>query len=263
MTEPVIYGWFHLLFIAIVIASTIIMCKRFKNPSEKTVRNILLVFSAISIILELYKQINYTFEYDGSKIITDYQWYAFPFQFCSTPMYVALLASFIKQTKLHNALCAYLATFSVFAGLCVYAYPEQVFIGTIGINIQTMVCHGAMITVGIWLLYCNYVKSQHKTILYATPVFAVMIILATIMNEFANLSGLLSRESFNMFYISPYCEPSLPVYSIVQKAVPYPFCVLIYLFAFSIAAYIILLISILIKKRKNAKTPIKEPVLKA
>lgn len=262
MTEPTIYGWFHLLFIAITITATIVMCQCFKNPSEKTTRKILFVFAAISIVLEVYKQINYTFTYDGNKIITDYQWYAFPFQFCSTPMYVALLASFIKQTKLHNALCAYLATFSVFAGLCVYAYPEQVFIGTIGINIQTMVCHGAMIVIGIWLLYCNYIKSEHKTILYATPVFAVMIILAMIMNDVANQSGLLTRESFNMFYISPHCEPSLPVYSLVQEVVPYPFCLIIYLVAFSLAAYIILLISILLKKHPDKNKVLeKEAVL--
>ncbi len=262
MTEPVIYGWFHLLFIAIVIAATIVMCKYFKNPSEKTVRKILFIFAAVSIVFEIYKQINYTFEYDGFKIVSDYQWYAFPFQFCSTPMYVALLAAFIKIPKLHGALCAYLATFSVFAGLCVYAYPEQVFIGTIGINIQTMVCHGAMIVVGIWLLICGYVKTEHKTILYAIPVFASMIVCAIIMNEVAKYSGLLDRECFNMFYISPHCEPSLPVYSLVQEVVAYPFCLIIYLSAFSLAAYIILLISILINRKSNKnKSPKKEAVM--
>ena len=44
-----------------------------------------------------------------------------------------------------------------------------------------------------------------------------------------------------MFFVSPYCEPSLPVYSLVQAAVPYPFCLLIYFLGFSAAAYLILL----------------------
>lgn len=260
MTEPTIYGWFHLLFIAITVAATIFLCKKFKNPSEKTTRKILFVFAVISIVLEIYKQINYTFTYDGQKIITDFQWYAFPFQFCSTPMYVALLAVFIKQKRVHMALCAYLATFSTFAGLCVYAYPEQVFISTIGINIQTMVCHGAMIVIGIWLLYCGYVKSKHKTIVPAIAVFGIMIVIATVMNEIANSNGLLERETFNMFYISPHCEPSLPVYSLVQGVVPYPFCLIIYLLAFSAAAYIILLISMLIIKLRRKKEAEKETV---
>ena len=45
---------------------------------------------------------------------------------------------------------------------------------------------------------------------------------------------------FNMFYISPYCDPHLPVYSIVQQYVPFPFCLFIYIAGFSAAAGIIL-----------------------
>ena len=43
MTEPTIYGWFHLLFIAITITATIVMCQYFKNPSEKTTRKICVI----------------------------------------------------------------------------------------------------------------------------------------------------------------------------------------------------------------------------
>ena len=51
-------------------------------------------------------------------------------------------------------------------------------------------------------------------------------------------------ETFNMFFISPYCEPSLPVYSIVQACVPYPWCLIIYILAFSLAAFLVLLAAI-------------------
>ena len=255
MTTPTMYGWFHMLFFGLTVCGAVALCKCFKNPTHKTVRKILLVFSLVSLALEIYKQINYTFSYDGTGITADYQWYAFPFQFCSTPMYVSLLAVLINKKTIHRALCAYLATFSFFAGLCVMLYPAQVFIGTIGINIQTMVCHGSMISMGVWLLYCGYVKPRHKTILFATPVFAAMVALAAVMNEIAFVSGLLQRETFNMFFISPHCDPSLPVYSIVQAVVPYPWCAVIYVIAFSLAAYMILLISMAIKHifAKNQK----------
>ena len=244
MTTPTMYGWFHLLFVALTIGGVVALFKCFKNPTQKTVKKILLVFSVVSLILEVYKQINYTYSYDGSSITADYQWYAFPFRFCSTPMYVGLLAALINNKRIHRALCAYLATFSVFAGVCVMVYPAQVFISTIGINIQTMICHGSMITVGIWLLCSGYVKREHKTILFAIPVFAIMVALAAVMNEIAFVSGLLQRETFNMFFISPHCDPSLPVYSLVQAVVPYPWCTVIYIIVFSLAAYIILLIAI-------------------
>ena len=245
MKTPQMYGWFHLLFFALSIILGVWLCLKFKKPDDKTVKRIIFIITTITIVLEIYKQINYTFTYNGEEILSDFQWYAFPFQFCSMPMYVGLLASIVKKGKVYDALCAFLATFAVFAGVCVMLYPAQVFIGTIGINIQTMICHGSMISIGIFLLGSGYVKSEHKTIFSAIPVFACCVIAAMVMNEIAYRSGLLESETFNMFFISPYCEPSLPVYSIVQGVVPFPWCLFIYVGAFSLAAYVMLLISML------------------
>ena len=245
MEVPALYGWFHLMFFALAIIAGIVLVKKVKKD-EKEVRKMLFITSIACIMLEIYKQLNYTFEFDGVKITADYQWYAFPFQFCSTPMYIGLLAGISKKEKIHNALCAYLATFALFAGLCVMFYPGDVFVKTIGINIQTMICHGSMVTVGIFLLGSGYVKSENKTVLKAASVFAICIALAMIMNEVAYLSGL--EETFNMFFISPHEDPSLPVYSIVQQYVPFPLCTVIYIGAFTLASYIILLITMGIKK---------------
>lgn len=256
MTRPELYGWFHLLSVAATVVLTVILCRLFKQGTERQVRTIVLTVAVMVAILEIYKQINYTFEVENGLVQTDYQWYAFPFQFCSTPMYVGLLAGLTKKGKIHDALCAFLATYAIFAGLCVMLYPADVFISTIGINIQTMVCHGSMIAVGVYLLYCGYVPCRHKTILKAVPVFAVCVAVAAVMNEIAYASGLLATETFNMFFISPHCEPSLPVYSLVQQVVPYPWCLIIYLLAFSLAAYLILLVAMFI--RKCAKPAYKE-----
>lgn len=110
-----------------------------------------------------------------------------------------------------------------------------------------MICHGSMITVGIYLLGSGYVKTEYKTILKAIPVFIACVLLASIMNEIAYFGGLLETEAFNMFFISPHCDPSLPVYSLVQSVVPYPWCLFIYVAGFSAASYIILLIAKVIK----------------
>ena len=255
MITPTMYGWFHLVWFALSILAGVALCRWNRKPDERFMRKLLLIVSIVVILLEVYKQINYTFIYDGQSIIADYQWYAFPFQFCSTPMYIGLLAGLTKG-KFHSALCAYLGTFSLFAGLCVMFYPATVFISTIGINIQTMICHGSMISLGIYLLYTGYVQATHKTMLKAIPVFIVLVLLAAVMNEIAYASGLLETEEFNMFFISPYCAPSLPVYSLVQAAVPFPWCLFIYVAAFSLASYLILLAvmgirTLIVKKSKR------------
>lgn len=250
MEAPTPYGWFHLLSLVATILITVYLCVFRKNDNPETIRRIVLLTAVIVIILEIYKQINYSFSYtDG--IACDYQWYAFPFQFCSTPMYIGLLAGLTKKGRVHSAACAYLATYSVFAGVCVMLYPSTVFVNTIGINIQTMICHGSMIWIGVYLLATGYVKVEHKTVLRAIPIFAVCVVLAAVGNELAYQTGLLETEDFNMFFISPYCEPHLPVYSLVQGVVPFPWCLLIYILGFSLAAYLMLLAAIGIKALAN------------
>ena len=255
METPTPYGWFHLLWLALTVLATVFLCVRGKKQSPKQIRNTVLGITIVCILLEIYKQINYTFRINNGGLTVDFQWYAFPWQFCSIPVYVGLLAGLIRKGKIHSALCAFLATYSIFAGVCVMVYPVQVFIRTIGINMQTMVWHGSMIAIGIYLLYTGYVKITHKTILKALPVFLVAALIAMVLNEIAYRSGLLETETFNMFYFSPYCEPSLPVYSIVQAIVPYPWCLILYIGGFTLAAYIILLIAIGIKRIFSKRVP--------
>ncbi len=252
MKTPGLFGWFHLLWLGITVFATLYFCRYYK---EKT-RAVLLWTSLIVIALEIYKQINYSFSYTNG-ITFDFQWYAFPFQFCSTPMYVGLLAALTKG-KLHKALCSYLATFSLFAGLCVMFYPGDVFIRTIGINIQTMICHGSMVVLGIYLLATGYVERTHRTVLKAVPVFTVCVILATVMNEVAHIAGL--KEEFNMFFVSPYWECTLPVYGLVHEAIPFPINLFIYIIGFTAAAWIVLMLGIGIGRLSAKKTGATQPV---
>lgn len=242
MTRPEAYGWFHLLSIGIMIAASVVLCLWHNRYPADRQRKVVLWISVVTIALEVYKQINYSFAYENG-IRFDYQWYIFPFQFCSTPMYIGLLAGLTREGKVHRAAMSYLATFSLFAGLCVMFYPNDVFISTIGINIQTMYCHGTMVVMGIYLLGTGYVKIERKTLVRAVPVFSGCVLLAVIMNEIAFRSGLLNTETFNMFFVSPHCEPSLAVYSMVQQKVAFPWCLLIYIAGFTAAAGIVLLLA--------------------
>lgn len=254
MTCPQMYGWFHILWLLLTAGAAVFLCRTFKAGTPAQVRRIIFITAAIVALLELYKQVNYTFSVgDDGSITTDYQWYIFPFQFCSMPMYVGLLTGIFRKGRVHDALCAFLATYAVFAGLCVMVYPADVFVRTIGINVQTMVCHGSMIVVGVYLLHTGYVRAEHKTVLRAMPVFAVAVAAAAVMNEIAYRTGLLETETLNLFFISPYCDPSLPVYSLVQQKVAFPWCLVIYILAFSLAAYLILLLAMLAKRLVKQK----------
>lgn len=252
MTTPKPYGWFHLLWLGLSVLAGVVLCALFPRGTEHQVRTVVLTVAVLVLLLEIYKQINFSFSYDGTQITADYQWYSFPWQFCSMPMYVGLLAG-LTRGRLHRCLCDFLGSYAVFAGICVMVYPTTVFISTIGINIQTMICHGSMISVGMYLLYTGYVAPQWKTVQRAMPVFLSGLGIGVLLNEIAYRSGLLEHETFNMFFVSPHCEPSLAVYSLVQEAVAYPWCLFFYIGGFTLAAYLVVLAARLLLRLKKTK----------
>lgn len=247
MPTPTIFGWFHLLFLTITIALSVLVVVKARKTSDKTDRIILLTFSITCIVLEIYKQLNFTYT-NGWK----YQWYAFPFQFCSTPFYIALLAGIFNKGKFNEALRMFLGTFGLFAGLVVMLYPGDVFISTIGINIQTMICHGGMVVIGLYCLTNERTKLTFKKFLSGVLVFASLLSIALLLNVVVYNSGVLNGATFNMFFISPYFECTLPVLNLFQ-GLPYPIFLMIYLLGFSLAAFIIFIIAFAIKKLINKK----------
>src|SRR3989339_450005 len=174
MNQPQLYGdlsvsWFHYLSLILVILGSVIAITRMKEIPVKKLNLILIIFSGILILFEIYKQLIFSYQASWS-----YQWYAFPFQFCSTPMYVGLAAGLIKNQKIKEALLSFLATFGLFAGLAVVLYPATVFVSTIGINIQTMVHHGGMAIIGLGLI-ANHIKLESKSIFKESAVFSILV----------------------------------------------------------------------------------------
>ncbi len=260
MTKPTIYGWYHILwlFILILICSLIII---FRNKiSQKTVKYSILIISISLILFEIMKQLTYSFNWnENTQTATwNYQWYAFPFQFCSTPMYLMFIAGICKKNLFRDSLYSYLATFALFGGFVVMLYPGDVFTTTIFINIHTMFWHASMVVVGFLIWATNSIENTQKTFLKAFCVFLSMIALAMLANYIWKWSGgIETGQTFNMFYISPFYKSTLPLVSIIYNNAPYIIFLLCYIFGFSLAAYIITIVAIAINhtylKHKNKK----------
>lgn len=245
METPAMYGWFHVLCWVLVLSSTALLCFLYKKGCIKNVKRVVFITAILVIVLEIYKLIIMGISY-GEEMEYEFPWRSFPWQFCSMPMYIGFLAG-ITRGKVHDALCCFLATFAIFAGTAVMIYPGDVFIEIVGVNIQTMVCHGSMLVIGIFLYYTNHVKAEVKTLCKALPVFVLCVASAVLVNEVGYRVGLTEEDFFNMFYISPYEDGYLPVYRAVQGAVPYPWCLVIYALGFTLAALIVLMVAMVAK----------------
>ena len=242
MTEPTLYGWFHILSLVLLAVATFAVIRLFKGRSERAVSRFAMVVWIVLVLLEVYKQIVFTLEYENGMVEYDYQWYAFPYQFCSTPMYVLPLVAFLKEGRVRDGAIAYMSTFSLFAGFAVMLYPADVYVSTIGINIQTMIHHGSQILLGVFFIFRYCSRHSVKYFLRGVGVFAVTVAIALVMNVavFNIFESLAIDETFNMFYISPYFDCTLPVLSGVYTAVPYPLFLIVYIFGFTFAGALVL-----------------------
>lgn len=257
MPVPTNYGWFHLMFFGIMIVGTVLLCCLFKDCSAKAFKTITLISWIVIVLLEVYKQLIFSFSLTDGVPVWDYQWYAFPYQLCSTPLYILPFVIFLKDGKLRDAMMSYMMTFSLFGGIVVFLYPNDVFIETIGINIQTMIHHGLQIALGIFIMAYNRKKLNFKFWVKSVPVFAVLVCIAFVLNVGVYNLGI--EETFNMFYIGPYYECTLPILSTIYKNIPYVCFILLYILGFVLVSYIIYIVGKAIckltgKSKKDEKT---------
>lgn len=234
---PTSFGWFHLMFVTIVITVTVLFCIFFRDCEDKIFRRITLICWIIMVVLELYKQFFYAFHYVDDKYT--YNWYYFPFQLCSTPLYVLPFVAFMKDSKLRDYFSSFISTFAFFGGLVVFVYPNDVFnTPQVGIHIQTMVHHGLQLVLGIYIAVYNRKKLDIKYFLKSIPVFVACLVLAVLLNEIVHgaLVNAGIDNDFSMFYVSPYVANHLPILSVVYQAVDWIIFLLAYTVGFCVAA---------------------------
>lgn len=252
METPQPYGIFHLCSVVIAIALSVFLCIRFKNADEKTVKRLLMIAWISMLAFEVYKQLVFSFDYypDIAEVKWDYQWYSFPFQFCSTPLYMLPFAIFLKPGGFRDAFISYLSFFSFIGGLIVYIMPGDVFMSMIGINIQTMLHHGIQVVAGVYLMVRYRNKTSWLHYLRGSAVFGASVLIALALNIAAPLW---TNEAFNMFYIGPNFPCHMPVLKDIYASVPHVIFIIIFIAAFMLAGGIVFAVLLAIKKySKNA-----------
>ena len=241
MEVPGNFGWYHIVCIVSITLLTVIVARGFKNCSDRATRTLTAVVWLIILVLEIYKQLIHGFEIEDGKFVWDYAWYVFPFQFCSSPLYILPIIAFARSEKLRDACIAYMMTFSLFAGLAVLCYPNDVFIETIGINLQTMIHHGSQIIMGVFYAVRYRDRLDLRFYFNGFKVFVVMTSIAFTLNVVSHYAfahfGI--ESSFNMFFISPYVECTLPVLSLFWGKLPYIGFLAVYFFGFVLAGLVV------------------------
>ena len=236
------YGAFHIVSLFLIVALTIVLCVCFRNIKEKNLNKFLIVAWATLVTLELYKQFVFSYYFDSDGVIYwHFQWYTFPYQFCSTPLiilpFIALnkgsnkVSSFIKEGAI-----IFCSTFNLFAGLGVMLAPGDVFITFNAlICVQTMLHHGLQFALGVFLYVYYHNRFKYWSFLKTLPIFVFFTFNALLLNLI--VPNFINDEHFNMFFISPYFDCPLPVLSIIHEKAPYVVFLLVYVVGFAALSF--------------------------
>jgi len=248
METPTRFGWFHIGWIILTFVFIIFLATRRKNYSDKQLKIVLCIYGVIAFILELLKQISWSFNYDTvTEVVSwSYEWYAAPFQLCTTPIYVCLFCLLLKKCRLRDSLLAFLSYVTILGSISTMILPDSCFVSDILVNIHTMWLHMGSFVVSVYLLITGEVKINYKSWKNAVFIFMLLVGFALGLNIGIYNSGVLHGDSFNMFYISPYFISTLPVFNVIQEKVPYIVFLIIYVLALSLGSLIIFFISKLI-----------------
>jgi len=255
-TYPKAFGWFHDLWLLIMVLVCILLCKKFGSKHNKRTDDVV-IFSIglISLIFEIYKQIFFTIE-SGY-----YNWDKIPFQFCSVPMYVALIAPILKEGRIKDVMYKFIAFFGLLSGCLVMIYPVTCLHSIyISMAIHTMVWHVSLVVMGVYLQYSkNYTENYKGSILPSFIIYTIVTFFALFADiiaynvYFKNPTLNVYDQTFNMFYISPYYSTGLGIFEAIKLNVPYILFLLGYMALFIGGTSIIWLIVKAIRKAANSR----------
>lgn len=248
--KPGLFSPFHFISLLIIIVSTILVSKIFKNCSYLTYKKIIIFSWLFLVILEIIKQLVKSFYY-GPPSYWEYSFYNLPFHLCSTIYYIAPILLFMnkdKHPKIYNALIGFMGIFVLMAGSIVILYNDIVMSEMLFTNIQSMAHHGVQVILGVFIVVWNKKQYNFKTFLSSLIVLAIFTIIALLINIIIAPFG-----GIDMFYVNPYEITVLPIGSYIQENFGFIPYFIVYLIVIILGGFITYSIEILSIHKFNFK----------
>jgi len=243
MTKPKAYGPFHLIFSFVGIAVCLFLAWKLRKIGEKGNKILLISVSLFLIITEIYKQLFYYYHIENEK----YNFGIFPFQLCSVPMYLCLIAALVKPGKIQDGMYGFMTTFNLLGGIMAFIEPSGIVHDHLTLTIHAFVWHLSLIFIGAYLLMSGRGAKTKKDYLYAVITFVSLCVVAFIIN--LSLWDI-SNGDINMFFVGPR-NSSLLVFKQISEAAGWYVSTLLYIPTVCLGAYIVFLPAYLYYKKRS------------
>ncbi len=149
----------------------------------------------LMLLSEIWKQYCLTY------IINDqtYNWWYFPFQLCSIPMYVCLILPWCYSPGIRGVLLAFLMDFGLLGGIFTFLDTTGMYYSLPLLTIHSFAWHILLILIGVRAGLCKEADHSLAGWVKCVCLFLACCLAATMFNLLFHPYG-----KINMFYISPY-----------------------------------------------------------
>lgn len=230
MTPPAPYSLFHILFIAIGLAAVVLMAYYTARRIKNSRLPLLLFFCGIVLAAtECWKQLFIYYVINQQT----YNWWYFPFQLCSLPMYFCLVLPFVPFKDKKTVLCTFMQDFNLLGGIMALAEPSGLFQPYWLLTLHGLIWHLLLIYIGLVIAFSHLSDTTLLGFVRTLPLFFACCIIATIINRTAKPLG-----QADMFYISPYYPSAQIVFHDIALKYGISIGNAVYLFATCLGGFI-------------------------
>lgn len=263
MEQPAVGGMFHIAALLIVTVSSctaaVFVARIGNGPSGDPVRiRILTILGWILLFTEIYKQLFYYF------IINDqvYDWWYFPFQLCSVPMYLCILLPFLNK-KLQTVVLTFMCGYTFVGAVAALIWPAGMLKPYVMLTMHGQIWHGILLFISVMIGLSGMADLTLKGFLRSSLLFLLLCGIATLINIIAEPistahpvyigNGAVSYPS--MFYLSPYHLSNQPVISQIDVQIGHTAAMIIYILLIMAAAGLVdFMFSIAVKHNRHRET---------
>lgn len=246
ITKPKSYGTFHLSFTIVGFALCLVFAYLLRKIGNKASDRLIFGCGAFLAVTEVYKQLFYYFCMGGD---VGYEWWIFPFQLCSVPMYFCLIVPFIKNERIKSAMYTFMGTYNLLGGFIAFFEPSGLLHNHLTLTLHAFVWHMLLVFIGFYLIASGRSGYKMRNFLDSALIFVGLCVIAFIIN--LSLRGV-SGGSVNMFYVGPTISP-LIVFKSIATVCGWYVNTPLYMIALTIGAFIFFIPHYYVRKHLNKK----------
>lgn len=207
------------------------------DPNRKLIR-ILAGTGWVLVVLELYKQLFLYHVVNGGA----YDWWYFPFQLCSVPMYLCILLPLVPR-GVQKTFLTFMGGYTFISAAAALIYPADMLRPYAALTLHGFIWHGLLLFISLLIFMTGSIDPSVKGIAWAAGLFAALSLTALMINiaveplmqaAYTSDPGIFHSWAA-MFYLNPYHISPQPLVGTIQKTAGIPAGLLLYSLVTAIA----------------------------